>query len=107
MTVAVRLSDSPVLVMDHEFRVTILADLASPADRFDFSVEVRGSAARATRFYIPAAGRGWCDVNGFPRHIFHFSVVVAEALYPSYRASARKSTCLANFFSLAFEAHVL
>ena len=68
MTVAVRLSDSPVLVMDHEFSVSILTDLAPPADRLGLCVEVRSSAVRAGRFDIPTTGWGWRDVNGFSRH---------------------------------------
>ena len=81
MTVAVGLSDSPILVMDHQFSVTIFADLAPPADRFGFSVKVRGSAARAARFYIPAAGRSWCDVDRFSRHDLSFVNIRQQRYY--------------------------
>lgn len=80
MTVAVGLSDSAIFVVDHEFSVLVLADLAPLGDGFDFPVEIRGSAACATRFDIPAACRCWCDVNGFTWHFFFLAVDFAEAL---------------------------
>ena len=98
MTVTVRLSDAPVLVMDHEFSLTILADLAPPADCFDLSVEVRGGAARATRFNIPAAGRGWCDMNGFSRHDFRLLVVVAEASLSVIRPCSEQRNLFRELF---------